>query len=260
MARVLAISSHVARGLVGLTATVPALQWLGHEVWALPTILLASRPGLGRMVRHAMPAPDLAAMLGALEQDGCWPKLDAVFVGYFADPQAVAVVAEAVARIKAANPEVRVVVDPVLGDAGRLYVPEPTAQAVCRELVPLADIATPDLFELGWLTQSHHADLGEIGAAARRLGPATVVVTSASQTAAGVATLMVTRSSQVARLAPLRAGLPNGPGDLFAGLLLGHLLNGQTEEAALDASLEHLDRVLAASVGCDVLQLSALRG
>ena len=45
MAKVLAISSHVVRGHVGLDATVPALQYLGHEVWALPTVLLSSRPG-----------------------------------------------------------------------------------------------------------------------------------------------------------------------------------------------------------------------
>ena len=81
MAKVLAISSHVVRGHVGLDATVPALQWLGHEVWAVPTVLLASRPGLGRMVRHELPASELADMLAALEADGCWPSLDAVLTG-----------------------------------------------------------------------------------------------------------------------------------------------------------------------------------
>ena len=52
MAKVLAISSHVVRGAVGLAATVPALQYLGHEVWALPTVLLSSRPGLGRLAKR----------------------------------------------------------------------------------------------------------------------------------------------------------------------------------------------------------------
>ena len=55
-----------------------------------------------------------------------------------------------------------------------------------------------------------------------------------------------------------RDGIPNGAGDLFAGLLLGHLLNGHSSEAALDASLQILDRVLAASEEQAVLQLSAL--
>ena len=83
MATVLAISSHVVRGHVGLAATVPALQRLGHEVWALPTALLASRPGLGKLVRFDLPHDDLGAMLSALEADGCWASLDAVLTGYF---------------------------------------------------------------------------------------------------------------------------------------------------------------------------------
>ena len=41
-------------------------------------------------------------------------------------------------------------------------------------------------------------------------------------------------------------------------VLLGYLLSGQPTEAALDKGLAALDRVLAASTGRDVLQLSAL--
>src|SRR5262245_59295781 len=100
MATVLAISSHVARGSVGLAATVPALQWLGHEVWALPTVLLASRPGLGRLARHDLPPADLAAMLAALDADDCWRALDAVLTGYFPSPASVSVAAQAVRQIK----------------------------------------------------------------------------------------------------------------------------------------------------------------
>ena len=59
MATVLAISSHVTRGSVGLAATVPALQWLDHEVWAVPTGLLASRPGPGRLARSAIGEADV---------------------------------------------------------------------------------------------------------------------------------------------------------------------------------------------------------
>src|ERR1700682_5290021 len=103
MARVLAISSHVARGHVGLAANAAALQWLGHEVWALPTVLLASRPGLGRVVCHDVPPPDLEAMLSALEADGCWASLDAVLTGYFPTPSAATVAAEALGRIKRAR-------------------------------------------------------------------------------------------------------------------------------------------------------------
>jgi pyridoxine kinase len=258
MATVLAISSHVARGAVGLAATVPALERLGHEVWAVPTVLLASRPGLGRLQRHEVPAQELAAMLAALAADGCWPALGAVLTGYFPSPASVTAAADAVRRIRQARPDIPVLVDPIVGDAGRLYVAEATAAAVRDELLPLATIATPNLFELQWLTGSRSDHGGDPVAAARRLRPRTVVVTSAAESRDSVATLAVSGPEVVERALPRRAGIPNGAGDLLAGLLLGHLLNGARLAAALDAGLADLDRVLAASAGRDVLALSAL--
>src|SRR5262249_17934014 len=162
MARILAISSHVVRGHVGLAASVPALQSLGHEVWALPTVMVASRPGLGRTVRHDVPAATLAEMLGALEADGCWPSLDAVLTGYFVSPEGVAAAAQAIRRIQAANPRALVLVDPVLGDAGRHYVAPGVADAIRRDLVVLATVATPNLYELQWLTGKMPADIAAV--------------------------------------------------------------------------------------------------
>jgi pyridoxine kinase len=259
MATVLAISSQVARGHVGLAATVPALQWLGHEAWALPTVLLASRPGLGRLARREVPPLDLAAALCALEDDGGWASLDAVLAGYFPSPQAVTVTAEAIARIRRANPRTLILADPILGDDGKLYVAEDTAKAIRQELLPLATIATPNLFELQWLTSTSARGVADLISAARRLGPETVVVTSAGESRDTVSTLFVTATEFVERTAPRRAGIPNGAGDLFAGLFLGHLLNGAMS-TALDATLADLNRVLAASMGQSVLRLSALHG
>lgn len=258
MARVLAISSHVVRGHVGLNAGVPALQAFGHEVWALPTVLLASRPGLGRLVRHELPAPDLAAMLAALEEDGCFAAIDAVLTGYFPSLQSVAVAARAIASVKAASPGAIVMVDPILGDAGRLYVAPEIAAAIRDELLPLATIATPNLFELSWLSNVTSPERAHLVQAARNLGPPMVAVTSAAETDAGIATLLVTAKECIERVSPRRAGLPNGAGDLFAGLYLGLLLSNAQPEQALDTALARLDRVLAASVGQSVLQLSAL--
>lgn len=265
MARVLCLSSHVVRGSVGLAATVPALQSLGHEVWALPTVTLAARPGLGRAAtmpggRRATEASELAGMLAALEQDGCWPRLDAVMTGYFASPESVATAAAAIVRIKAANARVHILVDPIIGDAGRLYVPEATASAIRDRLLPLADIATPNRFELQWLAgASQLVDRVSITAAAAALGPDLVAVTSALQSATDVATLLVNKAGLVHESASrLVADIPNGSGDLFDGLLLGHLLAGRPPAEAMDAALATLAHVLEASAGCEVMQLSKL--
>jgi len=258
MAKVLAISSHVVRGQVGLNATAPALQHLGHEVWPLPTVVVASRPGLGRLAKHELPPESLGAMLAALEADGCWTSLGAVLTGYFPSATAVLAVARQIARIKTRRPDLPVLVDPVVGDAGRLYVSRATAEAVRDALLPMATIATPNLFELSWLTGCDLRDPAQVAACARQLGPPTVVVTSARQTASVVATLLVGADRRTEREMRKRDGVPNGAGDLFAGLFLGRWLTGSTTEAALDASLADLDRVLAASAGRDVLAMAAL--
>jgi pyridoxine kinase len=258
MATVLAISSHVMRGSVGLAATVPALQWLGHEVWALPTVLLASRPGLGRLARHDLPPPDLAAMLAALEADGCWRALDAVLTGYFPSAASVTAAADAVQRIRQEAPEIPVLVDPIVGDGGRLYVAEATAAAIRDRLLPLATIATPNLFELTWLTGAVSHDRADLVGAARRLGLEAVVVTSAAEAEGQISTLLVTDDTLVEHAFPRHDSIPNGAGDLLAGLFLGHLVNGGALNAALDTALFDLGRVLAASAGRDVLDLAAL--
>jgi pyridoxine kinase len=258
MARILAISSHVVRGQVGLAATVPALQSLGHEVWALPTVLLASRPGLGQLHRHTLSEAELAGMLAALEADGCWPLLEAVFTGYFPSAAAVNAAADAIVRMKAANPSLLACVDPIIGDAGRLYVAQETAEAIRDRLIPLADIAMPNLFELTWLTGAPAETATEIVRSACGLGPATVVVTSVAHSSADVGTLLVVRGAISEHHTRARSAIPNGPGDVLAGLFLGHVLRGEPAEAALRASLASLDRILAASEGKPVLDLAPL--
>jgi pyridoxine kinase len=259
MARILALSSQVARGTVGLSATVPALHHLGHEVWELPTILLANRPGLGGDVRWPTPVAHIMRCVAAWERDGCFTELSAVFAGYFPSAPSVRAAARAIAAIRAARAEVIVFVDPILGDGGRLYVAPGTAEAVRRHLLPLADIVSPNRFELEWLSGAAVTTLTEALAAARRLGPRRVLVTSAAESSTEVTTLLVSGAEHLVGGLPRRGQLPNGAGDVFAGLFLGRLLNGLADRAALDASLADLDGVLRASERRPVLDLSALR-
>ena len=258
MARILAISSHVVRGRVGLGATVPALEHLGHEVWALPTVLVASRAGLGRTESHEVPADYLVAALSALEADGCWEGLEAVFTGYFPSAESVGAAARAIGAIRAQRPGIDVLVDPVLGDADRLYVRPAAAAAIRDLLLPLATIASPNRFELEWLSGTRVGNLDQAVVAARALGPPNVLVTSAAENEASVTTLLITPSGEVARALARRHAIPNGPGDAFAGLFLGRLLAIGSAPAALDLSLSDLDRVLRASEGSAILRLGAL--
>ena len=167
MARVLAISSQVVYGPVGLNCIVPALQSGGHEVLAIPTILLSNHPGHGKPEGRATAAAEMSAMITTLKKLGAFENLDAIITGYFASAEQIEIVAAFIAKLKCSI----VLIDPVLGDHGKLYVGEAVAQAIRDKLLPLATIVTPNAFELSWLTGLPIGSSKEAVHAARRLSP-----------------------------------------------------------------------------------------
>lgn len=259
MARVLAVSSEVVRGHIGLRAVVPALQRLGHEAWPLPTVLLSSHPGHSRFHRVAVSADDLARVIDALGANGRLGEIDAVLTGYLPSQDHVRVVAALVERLKARD--VRVLCDPVIGDEPNgIYIDLAAARAIRDRLLPLADIATPNRFELGWLSSAATSSLGEIEQAARRLPPPDVIVTSAAVEPDRITNLMVTPGSLLLCTAERSGEVPHGTGDLLAGLFLGHVLAGAPREEAFGRTIAGVDAVIRASRDRDELDLGAAAG
>ena len=104
MARILALSSHVAFGSVGLAAIVPALQALGHEVVALPTVVLSNHPGYRSHAGEETAPAMLDRMFESLETNGWLSGIDAVLTGYLPTPAHVEMARNAIERIRAENP------------------------------------------------------------------------------------------------------------------------------------------------------------
>jgi pyridoxine kinase len=179
MARVLAISSQVVYGPVGLNCIVPALQSGGHEVLAIPTILLSNHPGLGKPEGKATAASELTAMITALEKLDAFENLDAVITGYFASAEQIEIVAALIERLKCKI----IMVDPVLGDHGKLYVGQAVAEAIRDHLLPFATILTPNAFELSWLSGLPTRNSVEAIQAARSLKVNEVIATSVVKSA-----------------------------------------------------------------------------
>ncbi len=257
---ILVISSQVLVGQVGTSIIAPAYSRLGYQGVFAPTILLSSRPGLGRPVRHAVDAPDLKALLETVETDGLLDPLGAVLTGYFAEAGQVADVAEFALRLKAERPGLPIIVDPVIGDTAQgLFVDPAVAHAIRTDLVRLATIATPNRFELGWLTGTQPENDADVDTAARALGPASVVVTSSAATTGRIETRYVGPDAAQSHSRRHYEAVPNGTGDLFAGLLAGFVSEGLEVSAAVERACDRLERVAEASQGRAWLDLSGLK-
>lgn len=255
---VIVVSSHVARGSVGNRAAVFALETLGFPVWAVPTVILPWHPGHGRATRIVPPAEQFAALMADLARAPWLGEVGAVLSGYLGEASQADAIADLVGAVKARNPGALYVCDPVMGDSGGLYVPEATAGALRDRLMPLADIATPNRYELAWMAGADLPDLKSTTAAALDAGPATMLVTSAPAMMSGSTGNLLLDSSQVL-LAEHRLidRPPNGLGDLTGAVFLARTLSGQPAAKALQSTTAAVYEILArtAKRGGDELQL-----
>jgi pyridoxine kinase len=258
-AEIIAISSHVVRGSVGNRAIVFGLETMGHPVWSLPTVILPWHPGHGPATRIPTDPALFASSLKDLSASPWIGGVKAVITGYFADPRQVEATAEMIAGLKQHRPDLVYLCDPVIGDKKGLYVREEIAIAIRDRLIPLADIATPNLYELGWLSGALPENTTQIMDAALALGPAKVLVTSAiPMMSGGIGNLLLTDRLALMAEHRLVGNPPNGLGDLTSALFLSRLLKGEAEERVLQMTTAAVFEILARSVkrGSDELMLS----
>ena len=253
-ATVLAVSSQVIYGPVGNSAAIPAMESLGLNVLGLPTVLLSNHPGHGSVVRQAVAAGTMEAMLEQLAGHGWLDGLAGVMTGYFVDEAQVGVAAEAIARLKHASPGVVYLCDPVLGDdVPGLYVPETVAGAIRARLLPLADVIAPNRFELAWLTGADVTGPASAARAARGLAH-TCLATSIPLGEDRIANVLVGSDTGWMVETRRRGRAPHGTGDLLSGLFLAHVLRGLGNREALVRSVGTVEAVIDASRG-DALDL-----
>ena len=94
------------------------------------------------------------------------PRCDAVLSGYMGDAEIGEAIFDAAGRVRAANGRAVWCCDPVIGDVGRGVFVRPGIPEFFRDrALPAADIATPNQFELEWLTGGPVADLAGAKAA-----------------------------------------------------------------------------------------------
>ena len=206
-----------------------------------------------------MPSGRLRAMVEALEANGWLGDVDAVMTGYMPSIEHVALAAATVELVRQFNPDFTFLCDPVLGDdPGGLYIDEDTASAIRDELVPLSKIATPNRFELEWLSGKSAKRAKTAMTPARALGPETVLVTSLTgEDPKSLVNLLVEEKGASTTSAHKRKEVPHGPGDLMAALFLGAKLTGANPQEALGLATAGVEAALDASKGADELQLVA---
>ena len=260
---ILSIQSWVAYGHVGNAAAVLPLQRLGFEVWAVNTVQFSNHTGYGAWRGKVFPAEDVAEVIAGIADRGVLDQTEAVLTGYLGSRELGEVALDAVARVRAARPGAIWACDPVFGDVGRGVFVRPDLPAFFRDTaLPHADIATPNHFELEYLTGLTVSSLpGALAAAEalRSIGPGVVLVTSLRRDEAPADTVeLLAVDATGAWLATVERlpFSPNGAGDLIAALFLGNYLKSGDTATALASAAAAVQAVLRATIAAGAAELA----
>jgi pyridoxine kinase len=258
--RVLSIQSHVVFGYVGNKAATLPLQLHGIEVDPLNTVQFSNHKGYAICTGSAVTADQMRVLVDGMRGNKFTNNYSAVLSGFMASHAILSAVVDTVQTIRAdtksaTGRDVLWLCDPVLGDNGKLYVPQELLPIYREQVFPHASVITPNHFEAEQLTGQPIRSLADAKQACdvmHTFGPRIVVITSMEAPVASAQDKLVLVASDASakeRIVLEFSKIPAdfcGCGDLFASLLLAMLLEHPEDTAiALHRAVSGMHCVLS---------------
>lgn len=253
--RVLSIQDLSGFGRCSLTIALPVLSAMGCQCCPLPTAYLSTHTGFpgNTFVDMSQPMEDTMAHWKELSL-----RFDGVYSGFLGSERQIELVSQCFSDFSA--PGAIRLVDPVMGDHGKLYrTYTPALCAGIQALATQADIITPNLTEaavlLGLPPHARPDSQGELEQWAARLsldGTRRVVITGVAPRPNYTGALCVDSSGPAWIFCPCVPGRYHGTGDLFACVLLGGLLNGKSLPLAARQGVDFVSACMRHTVSMGV--------
>ncbi|XP_030372625.1 pyridoxal kinase [Scaptodrosophila lebanonensis] len=254
--RVLSIQSHVVHGYVGNKVATFPLQLLGFDVDPLNSVQFSNHTGYPCFKGPVSNEKELATIFGALEDNSILPHYSHLLTGYIGNALFLRQCAVIVKKLRAANPNLIYVCDPVMGDNGSLYVPKELLPIYRDEIIPLADIITPNQYEVELITERQVKTEADVWSAmdwfhSRNIN--TVVISSSDIGQPGILRAFLSQKNgpRSAIDIPKQGGkdlIFTGTGDLFASLFLAHSYKNDNIIDAFEKTIATLQAVIKHTV------------
>ena len=251
---VLTIQSHVAYGHVGNDAAMLPLQLLGIEPVAVHTVQFSNHTGYGEFKGQVFTPAHITDVIDGLRARGVLERCTAVLSGYLGDAGVGEAILSAVQEVRTAHPKAHYLCDPVMGDVGRgLFVRPGIPEFLKKRALSQASVITPNHYEFELLNGGEPlTTVNSAIKAARNMlthmrdaQNALIVITSLRTEdlpTESLATLAVTAKDAWLVETPFvdLQPLPNGMGDVFSAVLLGHLIQGNAVPVAVSSAVSTL--------------------
>jgi pyridoxine kinase len=247
----ISIQSHVAYGHVGNAAATFPLQRIGVEVWPIHTVQFSNHTGYGEWTGRVFDGGMIREVFAGIEQRGVLAECDGVLSGYMGSADIGEAILDVVTAVKKANIAAQFCCDPVIGDVGRgVFVREGVPEFLRDEALALADIITPNQFELDYLAGHETRTMAQAFSAVDVLhakGPRAVMVTSLHTEGTPDDCIDLLASDVKGRFHVRTPKLPlavNGAGDAIAALFFAQYLDGGDIGGALSKAASAIFGIL----------------
>lgn len=252
-------------GRVSLTAVIPILSSMGFQVCPLPTAVLSNHtqyPDYSLL--------DLTEEMQRIVEK--WKKMDVHFdtfySGYLASSRQIKIVEDLIAYFR--RPSDLVVVDPVMGDNGKLYVGMGQDMVEeMKEFIRYADVITPNLTEMFLLLGEPEIPdvltdqiLKDGLKSLSDKGPEIVIVTSVPVVDNPHLTSVYAYNRIGGRFwkvtCPYLPAHYPGTGDAFTSVITGALMQGDSLPIALDRATQFILQGIRATFGYEYNNLEGI--
>ncbi|MBP3609520.1 MAG: pyridoxamine kinase [Lachnospiraceae bacterium] len=227
--KIAAVNGIVGFGKSSLAVTVPVISAMGIQCCPVPTALFSNHPGFPQFYKQNLTA-ELPSYLDY------WQKLsltfDGILSGFLSSIEQIELVKRLITEFSTEH--TRVIIDPVMGDNGRLY--SVYTKEMCeamKQLVSCAHILTPNLTEACILAgmDYHSGDWTdtELHQLLDRLTryPAEQIVVSGITSEDFLVNLIFDRTQGVTIQKQKKAGNErSGTGDVFAAIIASNAVHG----------------------------------
>ena len=240
-------------GKCSLTATIAVLSVMGVQPCPIPTAVLTNQTGYKNHY-----CIDLTDELCHYKE--MWSlnneSFDGIYSGYIADKKQVDIIFDFINTFRKSN--TIVLVDPVMGDDGRLYsaFSNETCKKVCS-LARSADIITPNLTELCILTDIDFEELNshcenddflerisEVAKNAFSHSEQKIVVTGIKKGNCLYNGVFTKQDCSFVK-AECHGGSFSGTGDIFASIVFASVVNGESLVSAVSKAVSFIEKATA---------------
>lgn len=250
--QVLSIQSTVVYGYVGNKCATFSLQVHGFDVCPINSVQLSNHTGYSHVKGQVLNAEDIECLYDGLKANGVHDNFSHLITGYIGSKSFLLKVGEIIQSLRDSNPGLVYVCDPVMGDNGKMYVPEELMPVYRDVIVPKADIVTPNQFEAELLTDIKINSEAEALKAMQVLhdkGPKTVVLSSTNLGSEGVlvalASSVTNGTKECYRIEmPYLQAIFVGTGDLFASCLMAWMHKDNDLKLALEKTVSTVQTVI----------------